>query len=67
MSQAAPAFCIQVPMLDTALAIHSQRNQVNWSGAQVPREADDVACVNSHSKSWKWYIRSMDNYVFSEF
>jgi hypothetical protein len=28
INQAAPAFCIQVPMLDTALAIHNQRNQV---------------------------------------
>ena len=28
ISQAAPTFCIQVPMLDTTAAIQSQRNQV---------------------------------------
>ncbi len=28
INQAAPTFCIQVPMFDTTDAIHSQRNQV---------------------------------------
>lgn len=50
ISHAAPTFCIQVPMLDTALAIQSHRNHLKNSGSQVPREAEDVTCVKPYSK-----------------
>ena len=66
ISHAAPTFCIQVPMLDTSVGDPQPAEPGKGSGAQVPREAEDVASVNSHSKSWKWYIRSMDNYPFFE-
>jgi hypothetical protein len=35
MSQAAPTFCIHVPILETTEAIQSQRNQAKSSGVQV--------------------------------
>src|ERR1700738_4146050 len=50
ISHAAPTFCIQVPMLETALAIHSHRNHLKNSGPQVPRGAEEVACVNPYFK-----------------
>ena len=40
INHAAPAFCIQVPMFETALAIHNQRNQVYARGDQVLWQED---------------------------
>jgi hypothetical protein len=50
ISHAAPTFCIQVPMFETALAIQSQRNHLYSSGDQVPAGATESACVNPYSK-----------------
>jgi len=57
MAQAAPTFCIQVPIFETTEAIQIQRNQVKSSGLHelCPRSGgeaavSDIACANFYLK-----------------